>query len=329
MNTPVETASICRPRKNRRRIALIPSHLLLANAIVDQMPSDSTKLLPWAVWYINKEVRGVKSTLTSEARQEDLQKFIFFFYTNFPQGNILKWDKAVTRSFLDYLQTNKYSVSSITRIRATLVGFASYLIRKGLLPPDEHPTQDVKPAVRQSPTAPQSLQAEEAGKTTLEGDKVFALFLETLEAELQNPKRHKRALPYRDIAILTTLKKTGLRASEVCQLTMKQRKADPETGGVVFKKVLCKGNKERDVFMRDIGVFAMNAYIENERDTLINTKKNFLKKRKEKPFTSSQEYFFIVFGEPSLASGYLAYGFLDCSTNRKTYANGARKDHRD
>lgn len=264
--------------KNRRKIPPIPPHLSLYSIVVDQTPTNSTELLPWAAWYINKEVRGVKSTLTADAREEDLQKFIFFFYQNFPGGDIAKWDRAMTRSFLDFLQDNKYAVSSITRSRATLVGFASYLIRKSLLHPDDHPTQDVKPTISQSSSAPQSLQAEEDGQTALEGDEVFNLLIETLQAEIKNPKRHKRALPYRDISLLITLKKTGFRASEICRLTMEQRKSDPDTGGVVFMKVLCKGNKDRDIFMRDIGVSAMKAYIKNERGSLIDAKKKSLQK---------------------------------------------------
>jgi site-specific recombinase XerD len=270
--------SVIKPRKNRRKMSPIPPHLLLTNFVVDQTPSDSRNLLPWAVWYLNKEVRGVKATLTSEAQQEDIQKLVVFFYKYFPGGEVSKWDKATTRSFLDFLTAKKYSSSSVARIRGTLVTFANYLIRKGLIPPEEHPTEGVKPTIRESSFAPQSLQAEDDGKTIMEGTEVFNLLLDTVKIELRNTKRHKRALPYRDISLLTTLKLTGLRVSEVCRLSMAQRKSHAETGGVVFEKVLCKGNKERDVFMRDIGVWAMKNYIKEERGTLIKIKKTQLEK---------------------------------------------------
>lgn len=230
--------------------------------LIESSPEDRF-LLSWTLWYLKKEVIGIGSPYTAEAKIQDLQKFVNYFYHYNPDGSIKTWDKALTYGFIERLG-EIYEVSSIRRIMATLSHFAQFLERCRIIEYDDNPVRGVKLPFSQ-PSPPRQLMAvADDNKLIAEGKEVFQRLLDAAKSMI-NEKKTKKHWPYRDIAIISVLYYAGLRVTEVCSLVMSQIEKEPETDGIIFRGVKCKGNKIRDVYLRDLGAKALNEYLKTER----------------------------------------------------------------
>lgn len=241
-----------------------PPELNITNLSIDNQPSDTEQLLPWVLWYLKKEVVGIGSIHTAEAKMLDLQKFINYFHYHNKEGGISSWDKPFTYAFIEKLRDN-YEVSTIKRIMATLSNFTRFLERKKAIDYDDNPVRGVK-TPRSSPPTPKSLlmRSVENNRVISEGEEVFEKLMNAAQAMI-NINQNKRQWPYRNLAIISTLYYTGLRVSELCNLTYSQLEKDDISGGYIFKDVICKGNKERDVYLIAKGTSYLDDYIHRER----------------------------------------------------------------
>lgn len=234
---------------------------LKALPLIEVVPEDGL-LISWSLWYLKKEVIGIGSPYTAEAKIQDLQKFINYFYYHNPNGFIKSWDKPLTYGFIEKLG-DIYEVASVRRIMATLSHFVRFLERYHIVEYDDSPVRGVKLPTAQ-PSPPKQLVAVSGDNdVVLEGKAVFEKLLEVAEGMIVE-KKNKKQQPYRDIAIIATLYHGGLRVTEICNLTMAQMEKE-KSGGIIFRSVKCKGNKYRDVYIKDDGSRALNEYIKNER----------------------------------------------------------------
>lgn len=253
------------PIKKQKRFTFktpaLPEHNLKTLPLPESPPEDRF-LISWSSWYLKKEVIGIGSPYTAEAKIQDLQKFINYFYHHNPDGSIKSWDKPLTYGFIEKLG-EIYEVSSIRRIMATLSHIAKFFERCRVIEYDDNPVRGVRLPVSQ-PSSPKQLMAVADDEVIMEGKAVFEKLLETAKS-MVNEKKTKKHWPYRDVAIISVLYYAGLRVTELCSLVMSQIEKEHKTGGIVFRGVKCKGNKIRDVYLRDIGAKALNEYLKNER----------------------------------------------------------------
>lgn len=239
-----------------------PKYNLKTLHLIEAAPEDGV-LISWSLWYLKKEVIGIGSPYTAEAKIQDLQKFINYFYHHNPDGAIKSWDKPLTYGFIEKLG-DIYEVASVRRIMATLSHFAKFLERYHVIEYDDSPVRGVKLPTAQ-PSPPKQLMAvSDDNDVVLEGKAVFEKLLAAARS-MVDEKKTKKQWPYRDIAVISTLHYAGLRVTEICSLTMSQKEREPKTGGIIFRGVKCKGNKMRDVYLRDAGAKAVEEYIKNER----------------------------------------------------------------
>lgn len=225
-------------------------------------PKDNQYILPLILWYLKKEVILNASPHTEDAKFRDLQKFINFFIYHHPEGLLKDWDRPFTNLFIVRLKQD-YEVSTIERIIATLSNFATFLERKRVIDHDDNPVRKAK-LPRKTPRKPRVLMAYSSkGEIIGEGKEIYEKLIEAARSRL-NEKKGDREFPYRDIAIIELLYHSGLRATEICDLTRSQIEHHRKTKGIIFRKVQCKGRKERDVYIRDVAAEALNNYLEYE-----------------------------------------------------------------
>ncbi len=236
-------------------------------------------LFNWVRWYIAQEVIGTgKSDNTIIAVYQELQKFINYFYKHYPAGDYNDWTKQVTTAFISAMTKAKYTISSKRRTFAYLQAFASYMNAIGKVNFESHPTRGLSkllaPSKDETEIEPESLRIlSSGGKVIEEGRPVYELMKSAAIALTQAPRMKPSSLPYRDLAILTTLFYTGLRAHELCLLKMNNMNY-ADDGGIWFKNIKRKGDKEGSnsglVYMRAAGVPYLNDYIEHERSIIID-----------------------------------------------------------
>ena len=234
---------------------------------VPEMPA-GTDLLPWAAWYLKKEVYGSLSDKTADGKVFDLQKFINFFYYYFPGGDLKYWDKASSNDFLGKLEKAKYARGTIRRIHANLSAFSTFLVEMKIYDHVTSPMRKVK-APPLNKTAPKSIQlvSEDGDVVIKEGESVLSMLHDTAERIMmeKNKNTPPQKCPVRDFAIMAVLRYTGLRVSELCGLQIKQYQKDMYSQGAYFRGVVGKGDKPRDVYMQKKGVEAVDLYIKEER----------------------------------------------------------------
>lgn len=239
-------------------------------------PTRDKSLFTWVRWYIAQEVAGTgKSDNTVIAVYQELQKFINYFYKRFPAGNYADWTRQVTQAFIEALRDAKYGLNSIRRNLSYVKAFASYLNSIGMVNFESHPTRGlkpIKPAKDEDEEEPESLRIlTKGGRVVEEGQPVYKRMTDAATAMTTAPKKKPSALPFRDLAILTTLYYTGLRAHEICHLRMDQMKRSSK-GGVWFSKIKRKGdpNFTGRVYLRSDGVPYLEEYLRRERDTILD-----------------------------------------------------------
>ena len=156
--------------------------------------------------------------------------------------SVLKIDDGVIQSYLGARLSDGYSHRSIARLLSSLRAFYQYLVREGDISSD--PTQHLE---RPKPSRPLPKSLSEA--------EVEALL------EAPNPEL---AVEHRDLAMLEVLYASGLRVSELTELTLPQISLNQ---GVV--RVIGKGNKERLVPLGEAAVARLSDYFASARPELL------------------------------------------------------------
>lgn len=227
---------------------------------------DTDILSDWIKFYLYKEVIGIESHHTARAKAYDLHKLLTFFDFKKCQS-ISAWDKALTSSFINALE-KEYEVSSVYRIFATVTNFVSFLIIQEGIKPMDNPTTGIHLREQELPP-PQGVQLLNKVNTVQMSsqdmyDRLIAAAESFIEEKTSDIKKGKRTLPFRDVAVIALLYNTGMRADEVCNITVSQLERI-SAGGMWIRNVKCKGNKVRKAYVKKSAEDRLLEYIEKER----------------------------------------------------------------
>ncbi len=191
------------------------------------------------VFYLSVEKGLSKNTV--ESYQSDIEKFLYFCLEN-KIDDIRKVDKTLLKNYLEFLNKNEFSVSSLSRYISSLRSFFNYLYNNGLIL--NNPIEKID-SPKISRNLPEVLTIEE----------VFSI-LDNIPTE--------DALGIRDKALLEVLYACGLRVSEL--INLKNRDIFYGEG---FLKVWGKGSKERIVPIGNIALDWVKMYLKRSRPQLL------------------------------------------------------------
>lgn len=194
--------------------------------------------------YLKYERGASENTLDAYSR--DLRKFFSFLKEagpneKYPDVEVISIEDI--RGFIGGLFRGKQKRSTIGRNLASIKSFFKYLVKKDIL--EKNPADLVS-----------SPKIENRLPTTITVDEAFSL--------VEAPKSDK-PLEKRNRAILEVFYSTGIRVSELVGLDLDS--VDFDTGVI---KVLGKGGKERISLLGSKAMAALNDYLTNGRERLIN-----------------------------------------------------------
>ena len=192
--------------------------------------------------YLIFERRMAKNTTSSYIR--DLEGYKQFLEENRKKTDITKVDKLDIQNYLEYLNKNDYTTTSIARKLTAVKNFHKYLLATNRVKVDEALTIE-RPKLRKA--LPNVLTVEEVDLL--------------LNIKTDTP------FDYRNKAMLELLYGTGLRITEMLDLKL---------GDVDFENciVRCfgKGSKERIVPIGEYIIDSLNNYLEYGRNRLLKNK---------------------------------------------------------
>jgi site-specific recombinase XerD len=232
---------------------------------------DNLDLFAWINYYLKKEVHSVESEHTERGKMYDLHKLLEFFNLKLPSKDIAAWDRAFTKRFIAAIE-KEYDIAHEYRIFATTTNFINFLIVHKAIEARDNPTSGVK--LRRRPqTSFQGVEVlcdDPSFSPQFSSKEKYALILDAalLDTHPSNRKGKgsARTLPFRNVSILAMLDRTGLRADELCGLTLAQR--EPQGDGLMFNKVKGKGNQERNVYVRSDAAHFLQQYLDTERHAI-------------------------------------------------------------
>lgn len=192
--------------------------------------------------YLVFERRMAKNTTSSYIR--DLEGYKDYLEKERKKTNIDNVDKHDIESYLEYLNKNDYTTTSIARKLTAVKNFHKYLFATNRLNKDEALTIE-RPKLRKA--LPNVLTIE--------------------EVDLLLDIKTKTPFDYRNKAMLELLYGTGLRISEMLDLKL---------GDVDFENCIIrcfgKGSKERIVPIGEYIIDSLNNYLEYGRNRLLKNK---------------------------------------------------------
>ncbi len=192
--------------------------------------------------YLVFERRMAKNTTSSYIR--DLEGYKDYLEKERKKTNIDNVDKHDIESYLEYLNKNDYTTTSIARKLTAVKNFHKYLFATNRLNKDEALTIE-RPKLRKA--LPNVLTVE--------------------EVDLLLDIKTKTPFDYRNKAMLELLYGTGLRISEMLDLKL---------GDVDFENCIIrcfgKGSKERIVPIGEYIIDSLNNYLEYGRNRLLKNK---------------------------------------------------------
>jgi len=181
-------------------------------------------------------------------------KGFFAFLTERGIKSLGEADRPLLRDYLAYLVEQDLVKASIARKLSAIRSFYRYLVREEILP--LNPIQETS-SPKLDKRLPSFLTTEEITRL--------------LEApDIATPQGQ------RDRAFMELLYASGLRVSELASLNLEQ--VDLDTREI---RVLGKGSKERMVLMGEPAARALSAYLNDGRDTLLNSQPSKRNKKKE------------------------------------------------
>ena len=193
--------------------------------------------------YLIFERRMAKNTTSSYIR--DLEGYKEYLEKERKIINTEKVKKEDIEKYLEYLIKNNYTTTSLARKLTAIKNFHKYLYATQKLKEDVAITID-RPKLRKA--LPNVLTIEEVDKL--------------LDIKPSTP------FDYRNKAMLELLYGTGLRISEMLDLKL----TDVDFENCIIR-CFGKGSKERIVPIGEYIIDALNNYLENGRNSLINKKK--------------------------------------------------------
>ncbi|TAL67012.1 MAG: site-specific integrase [Bacteroidetes bacterium] len=233
-----------------------------------QFPDDFNDELDW--WldkYFEYEVET--SPDTQKAQRRDITLFLEFLYTNYGSIKRSSWTLKVSRAFQTYLKSMADSNGkplrndrTINRINAHLKTFAKWIHKN-------------KPFTLFNPML--KIKLSESGNeldidnaiTPEEREKLLSVADNLLNLNSLSRDKHrykdkdkpqlKYKRPYRDKAIIYTLIETGMRRSDVINITLD--KVNFKT-----KKIYIRGKKISKYQISKLGINAIKDYIKKERE---------------------------------------------------------------
>ena len=176
----------------------------------------------------------------------DLLHFFNFLRTK-EISSLKEVDRHVVRDYLSHLMEKGFVKASIARKLSAIRSFYRYLHREGIVPTNPLATISSPKLDKRLPSF---------------------LTIEEVERLLEAPDLSKPQ-GQRDRAILELLYASGLRVSELAQLTLKQ--IDLDTNEI---RVWGKGSKERVVLMGEPAAKALKEYLSRDRSKLLGDKKS-------------------------------------------------------
>ena len=192
--------------------------------------------------YITFERRLTKNT--QKSYEEDLKLYKDFLGKRgiTSVGKVRKEDIS---DYLIYLNKNEYTITSVARKLTTIKNFHNYLFQRGMIPHDVSLTID-RPKTKKA--LPKVMSVEEVDRL--------------LDIECKTP------FDYRNKAMLELLYSSGLRISELVNLTTRDIDF---TNSIV--RCFGKGNKERIVPISEYSLYYIKLYYDM-RDTFFKGKIN-------------------------------------------------------
>ena len=197
------------------------------------------------------------SPKSTEAYRRDLTRYLAFLASETGENGELSLSTATTervRRFLSRLAEDGLAARSRARILSSLRGFHRHLLEREWT--DENPTEQI--------------DAPKLGRPLPE-----LLSRSDIESLMEVADR-STALGQRDAALIALLYSSGLRVSELCNLTLDRVDLD---AGIL--RVLGKGDKERLVPLGQVASEELDIYLNSFRETLVkkHTEIVFLSRR--------------------------------------------------
>lgn len=202
---------------------------------LDEIYQKNPELHQYINEYLNTEYNTSKNT------RESYNTDLYLLSKYYIDKNLLELSKE---DIQEYLRKQNKSSKTKARYLTSINNFYKYLIEKGML--NKNPCDDIKmPKIEKK--LPNYLTVEEV-------DNLLNI-------------RASTAYELRNKAMLEVLYATGIRISELCNLTMSNLFLEDN-----LIKVFGKGSKERLVPINDIAIEALNNYLKFGRGQLLGIK---------------------------------------------------------
>lgn len=202
-----------------------------------------------------KNERGYSEN-TVNSYKKDLEQFKEFIEFTFGIKSLLKVKRKEIRSFVEFLIRGGMNPHSVSRKLSAIRSFYRYCINKELI--NEFPPEGIK-----NPKLPNRLPD---------------VLSEQQLTRILEEWHPKRPIEIRNKAIIDLFYSTGLRASELCNITLSDVDFEEKT-----IRVLGKGRKTRIVIFGDKTEASLRNYLSTRKDSLkwlfISTRKRKLSRR--------------------------------------------------
>ena len=246
MAKKLRPSSVCAHKDISDLAPRIVSDKLVELGVPAPKGSEPTLFL-WFVLYMQLEVIGVKAKATENAKWQDMKSFMTWYSD--ANGHLLaeNWLKRDTAGYLDSLEALGRKPSTINRAFRTIRTFVRWLQKRPGQPLVDDPVH-VSMERRQ--------QKREPSKLT---DPVMWGLLKAADNLVLTEAKNKNARPVRNRAILVALQETGLRVSELCNLSLGQYEDK------YLRDVKRKGNRIDDVYVPKKARKVIEEYLTTER----------------------------------------------------------------
>lgn len=213
------------------------------------VPEGKTSMLKWAQKWLLDEVIGIQSHNTAIAKRRDLEAFFHWFYEQNGTLDISDWLPRDTAGFLEALERQGKAPATVNRALATLRRWARWAVETGESPfAGSLPTKGVRQRRTDEPDA-KKLSPKEVNRLFKAADKLVLT------------DKRKNARPRRNRAILAVAYYTGLRVSEICDLTLPQYRDNH------LKNIIRKGDRRTNqIYVSKKCREMLDHYIETERE---------------------------------------------------------------
>jgi integrase/recombinase XerD len=175
------------------------------------------------VKYFNEELEAL-SPLTVDIRKSDIKKFFKFYYERYKSYDLNFWYVRDTREYIEHLIQLKYSPNYINRQIGSVRNFGKWLFANKYI--NQNPVKHLR-----------EIKLDEPKPKAID-DLTLSRLFKTAEMLVAKP-RSRDAQDVRNVVIMQTLLKSGLRIEELLRLKLHQFVENR------FVNVLAKGNRIR------------------------------------------------------------------------------------